>query len=403
MSEKNTLVYVLAGGGGTRLRPLTDPRAKPAVPFAGKYRIVDDVMSKLFYTDVSHIRVIPQYQYRSLNNHLQDAWVPRTSPKQTIRTLPPRQRNDGQGWYLGTADAINQNMEEIYDAAPDHVGIFAADHICTLDISDMIAAHHSGKRDLTIAAEKRKVKESDFEPGKDRKLRYKYGIIEVDKNYKVTGFREKPVPEDMPKIGEEILVSMGNYIFETEPLVVALAAGYGLDFGNHVLPGMKQAGARMFVYPFSGYWRDVGDVRSYYETSLDLLVENPPLDLYQMKKDKRPMLTLGTDYTPTRDSSHGKDSLFSEGCEFQSGVTLEGCIISPAVSIGRGSLVRNSIIFNNSVIGPGCIIRNAIIDKQNRIPAGSQIGNGSQGDSRFTQVPIAGDQKLVVVPKGFFK
>ena len=371
MTEKNTLVYVLAGGAGTRLSPLTIPRAKPAVPFAGKYRIVDDVMSKLFYTDVSDIRVIPQYEYRSLNNHIQDAWVPRASLKQSIRTLPPRQSAEGQGWYLGTADAINQNLKEIHEAAPDHVGVFAADHISTLDISEMIATHHSGIRDLTIAAERRLVKEDDFETqAKDKKLHYKYGIIEVDKNLRVTGFKEKPLPKDMPELGKEVLVSMGNYIFETEPLIVAVAKGYGNDFGNHVLPAMKQAGARMYVYPFTGYWRDVGDLVSYYNTSLELLLDEPPLDLIKLRRQKRSMLTLGTDYTPTRDSSHGKRSIISEGCEFEEGVVLDNSIISPAVKIGRGSIIRNSIIFNGTIVGAGCVIQNTIIDKENKIHPG---------------------------------
>jgi glucose-1-phosphate adenylyltransferase len=388
----------LAGGSGSRLVPLTRNRAKPAVPFGGKYRIIDVVMSQLFYSKIPKTVVIPQYRLRSLNNHVQEVWTPKGGIERRITTAPPSQ-GGGRDWYKGTADAIVHNLDEVYEYGPDHVAIFAADHITDLDITEFLRSHHESPRDLTIAAEIREVKEEDFERGKDEQIRYKYGVIEVGDNFRVKGFREKPQIKDM-KLGDRAFVSMGNYFFESEQLVIALGKNYGLDFGNHVIPGMHKDGARIFVFPFKGYWRDVGDLGSYYQSSRELLLDNPPLNLHKLWEDKRPILTSGTGRPPTIFGNSGKRSLLSEGCYICRDVSLESSIISPGVEIGRNSQLDGAIVFEDVTIGEGSQIQDTIIDKHNRIPANSKIGYDTKEDkSKGYSVVQYQDQKVTVVSR----
>ncbi|MFA5856358.1 MAG: sugar phosphate nucleotidyltransferase [Candidatus Pacearchaeota archaeon] len=407
---ETSLAFVLAGGKGDRLSPLTDFRAKPAVPFS-RYRIIDHNVSSLINAGVAKIFLLPQYQPLSLDVHSDKAY-PHTDMRleKIVRLAYPREIRKERGetefaWYLGTAHAVKQNIELIEKYTPDHVLVFAGDHVCSVNVADMLDKHHKEKRDLTIAVEVRQLKESDFEIGKDKQLRYKYGIIDSDKNNRILGFREKPLRNEMGKPGDEVLVSMGNYVFHTDPLMDALNEVNEKfnDFGKNVIPSMLNKKMDLFIYRFNGYWRDVGDVVSYFNACMDLNQIHPPLDYKQLRKEKRPIITEGGEIPPTRFESQGKISTVSEGSEIYG--TIENCVLGQNVYIGKGSIVRDSIIFPGVIIEEGVNIRNAIIDKNNTIPRGITIGCYDQPGDRLKQfytIPKDNDY-IAVVPKGLLK
>ncbi len=402
---ETSLAMILAGGKGDRLTPLTNDRAKPAVPFS-RYRIVDHNASSLLNAGVQTLLFLPQYEPRSLDIHVGRAYSQYRGERE-IRMVYPREKRTDNGktefaWYEGTAHAVAQNIKEltIYNN-PDHVMIFAGDHVCALDVSDMLSQHHLQKRDLTIAAEVRPLREEDFEiDKKDHKLHYKYGLILVDKNDRITGFQEKPLRSELGEAGTTLLVSMGNYIFHSDPLVGSLRKLHKgeVDFGKHIIPAMLKKGMDLYVYKFSDYWRDVGDVVSYFTTCLDLNLLVPPLDYKKLLKLKRPVFTDGGSLPPTRIESQGRISTISEGCEVYG--TLENCVLGQNVIIGHGSSLRNTIVFPGVVIEEGSNIRNAIIDKHNIIPKGITIGYDPVQDKLkdFTVVPF-NQGHIAVVPR----
>ncbi len=371
---KKTLAMVLAGGEGKRLKPLTEERAKPAVPFAGRYRIIDFVLSNMVNSGITDIVILPQYESASLDRHIREAWTPRGGniSEVGIYSQPPR-AGKGKDWHKGTADAIFHNQDIIENYASDRIAIFGGDHIYKMDISKMIETHNGGN-DLTIAAIKTPISEENFgDIGGER--RFQFGVLEADKNNKVIQFYEKPKkPKEIPGEKGFCWTSMGNYIFKTKSLADELT-GSKHDFGNNIIPDMINKEMNIFIYPFEGYWRDVGTIESYYKANIDLLSEEPLFDLY----DRRwPIRTLGSDIPPTRLSSN--NSLVSEGCIIKG--NIDNCIISPNVHIGKNSLIRNSIIFNEVRIGDDVTIKNAIIDKKNIIPNNYQIGYNSEEDKK---------------------
>jgi glucose-1-phosphate adenylyltransferase len=301
-------------------------------------------------------------------------------------------------WYNGTAHAVKQNIELIDKYNPDHVLIFAGDHVCAIDVTDIIEHHHRQKRDLTIAVEVRPLSEDDFEISKaDCNLRYKYGILETDADDRVLRFREKPLRTEMGSLGDPVLVSMGNYIFHTGPLLSSLedVSEDNNDFGKHVIPKMINKKMDLFVYRFNGYWRDVGDVLSYYNACMDLNQKNPPLNYKELKERKRPIITEGGDIAPSRIESQGKISTYGEGCEIYG--TIENCVLGQNVVVGHGSYVRNSIIFPGIIIEEGVNIQNSIIDKNNVIPRGITIGYDLEADKLKLFTVIAKNEDYIAV------
>ncbi|MDD5193974.1 MAG: sugar phosphate nucleotidyltransferase [Candidatus Nanoarchaeia archaeon] len=401
-----SLAFILAGGKGDRLAPLTDNRAKPAVPFA-RYRIVDHNLSAIINAGVPKVLILPQFQPLSLDLHVDKAY-PHTDMhlEQIVRMVYPREiRRDEGGteftWYKGTAHAVKQNTELIGKYDPNHVLIFAGDHICAIDVADMLEQHHQQRRDLTIAVEVRLLSEDDFETSKsDGQLRYKYGVLDANEDGRISQFREKPLRTEMGAVGEEVLVSMGNYIFHTGPLLdsLELVTEKDNDFGKNVIPEMLRNNRDLFVYRFNGYWRDVGDIVSYYNACMDLNQPNPPLDYKRLRAEKRPVTTEGGNITPSRIESQGKISTVAEGCEIYG--KIENCVLGQNVVVGHGSYLKDCVVFPNSVIEPGVSAQNTIIDKNNIIPKGITIGYHQESDrlKQYTVVPRT-EGYIVVVPR----
>ena len=404
---QNVLAMILAGGRGTRLEPLTRDRAKPGVPFGGQYRIIDFVLSNCLNSGLRRMQVVTQYKAASLARHINHGWQFLCRELgEHIDIIPPQQRV-GEQWYLGTADAVYQNIYSIEQESPEYTLILSGDHIYRMDYRPMIEQHIERRADLTIASLPVPASESRH-----------FGILEVDASNNVMGFQEKPTrPNTIPGSPDQALASMGIYIFTTSVMFErlcqdAIKQNSSRDFGKDIIPQMVRD-ARVISYPFvdeatgkMAYWRDVGTLDSYYQTSMDLLEHDPPLDLYD---PRWPFRTSPTHAAPPKfissstavngRSSRGQaiDSMICPGSIVDGG-QIERSILSRNVRVGRASIIEESIIGENVEIGEHCRIRRAIVDKDNVIPAGTQIGYDLAFDRRrgFT----VSDNGLVVVPKG---
>ncbi len=401
------LAMILAGGAGTRLEPLTRERAKPAVPFGGRYRIIDFCLSNFVNSGIFKIKVLTQYKSDSLNNHLSRAWRMTAFLGHYVDSVPAQMRT-GLEWYKGSADAIYQNLNILTDEEPEHVFIFGADHIYRMDVRQMLNAHLEKRADCTVAAIP-----VPIEQGKE------FGIIEVGEGGEMKGFEEKPKsPQPMPNNPKMCLASMGNYIFRTEALVRevvrdAAEEGSAHDFGKSIISRMYKS-SRVFVYDFAqnvipgqgekerGYWRDVGNIDVYYQANMDLVDVDPIFNLYN---DQWPIYTYNNNYPPAKfvfadvannRVGHATDSLVSEGCII-SGGHVNRSVLSPKVRVNSFSEVHESILFENVQIGRRCKIRRAIIDKNVDIPPGMTIGYEPEEDKRRFFVTPNG---IVVIPKG---
>jgi len=402
------LAMILAGGEGRRLDPLTRDRAKPAVPFGGRYRIADFVLSNFANSGVLKMKVLVQYKSESLNTHIQRAWRLSQILDQYVEIVPAQMRV-GRKWFEGSADAVYQNLNLITDEEPDYTYVFGADHVYRMDVRQMLDVHLERKADLTVAAIPIPVAEAG-----------EYGIIEVDAEGRMIGFVEKPGqnPKTMPGDPTRCLASMGNYLFNTEALVQEIVAdagdaGSAHDFGKSIIAGMYPR-RRVFVYDFAknevpgqtakerGYWRDVGSLEAYYQANLDLVDVDPVFSLYN---ERWPIFTIQHNYPPAkfvfnneRENRVGRavDSLVSEGC-ILSGGAVTRCILGPKVRINSYAQVEGSILFENVNIGRHCRIRRAIIDKHVDIPAGTSIGFDPDEDKKRFHVTESG---IVVIPKG---
>jgi glucose-1-phosphate adenylyltransferase len=404
----NLLAMILAGGEGRRLDPLTRERAKPAVPFGGRYRVVDFVLSNLANSGILKMKVLVQYKSDSLNTHLQRAW--RLSPflNQYVEIVPAQMRT-GPKWFAGSADAIYQNLNIITDEEPDHTLVFGADHVYRMDVRQMVDFHLQRKAELTVAAIPVPVEAAES-----------FGIIEVDREGRMIGFEEKPKrsPKTMPGRSDRCLASMGNYIFSTAALVQEIVRDAGNpesshDFGKSIVTEMFRR-RPVYVYDFAqnevpgqsekerGYWRDVGSIDAYFQANMDLVAVDPVFSLYN---DRWPLYTIQYNYPPAKfvfnnveekRVGQATDSLVSEGC-IVSGGHAHHCILSPKVRINSYSYVEDCILFENVNIGRGCQIRRAIIDKNVDIPPGTRIGYDLEEDRRRFHVTETG---IVVIPKG---
>lgn len=403
------LAMILAGGRGERLDPLTRDRAKPAVPFGGRYRLIDFVLSNFANSGVLQMKVLTQYKSDSLNTHLTRTWRLSEILGHYVQPVPAQMRTGGE-WFKGSADAIYQNLNLITDENPEFVFIFGADHVYRMDVRQMLKFHREAGADCTVAA-----------LPVPKALAPEVGVIEVDDKGRVLGFVEKPKPEQaktLPGDPARVLASMGNYVFSVDALVReiirdAANADSAHDFGQSILPEML-AGRKVFAYDFlqnkipaqtekeRGYWRDVGTIDAYFQANIDLTAIDPVFNLYN---EQWPVFGAQHHHAPAKfvfnDPSHDRvgratDSLVSEGCII-SGGHVHKSILSPRVRINSFSYVEESILFENVVVGRSARLRRAIVDKNVEIPAGTTIGFDAEADRRRFFVTEGG---IVVIPKG---
>lgn len=408
MSIDDALVMILAGGEGKRLYPLTKDRAKPAVPFGGRYRIIDFVLNNFINSGFYKIKVLTQYKSDSLNKHITRGWALSPFLNQYV-DLCPAQMRTGNDWYRGTADAIYQNIFHITDEDPRYVCIFGGDHIYKMKVSQMLDFHKEKKADLSISAIPIPIEEAS-----------EFGIMEVDDDWRLVNFVEKPQtkPKSIPGHPELCLASMGNYIFDKEILLDSLNKDANIesshhDFGKDVIPMMLSEGKNIYVYNFAansfpgmtsaeqGYWRDVGSIDAYWQANMDLLAYSPELNLYSKEW---PLRTFNYNYPPAKFVWEEGDrvgmatnSMVSEGCII-SGGGLSHCVLSPKVRINSYSSVTDSILMEQVEVGRYSQIRKAIIDKNVVIPPHTKIGFDREEDlKRGFHVSAGG---VTVVPKG---
>ncbi|HJS13454.1 MULTISPECIES: glucose-1-phosphate adenylyltransferase [Rheinheimera] len=400
------LTMILAGGEGTRLAPLTGVRAKPAVPFGGNYRIIDFVLNNFVNSDLLQIFVITQFKSHSLMKHLSRAWRVTGLTNRFIDPIPA-QMQTGKHWYLGTADAVYQNIHLIHGLDPEEVCVFGGDHIYKMDVRQMLNFHRQNHALLTVAAIPVHVSQA-----------HEFGVIEVDSTGKMVGFEEKPKsnPKTIPGRPDYVLASMGNYIFDAKTLVEVLNEDAAQidskhDFGHNIIPKMYPQGS-VYVYDFStnvirgeqedskGYWRDVGTLDSYYEANMDLISVQPPLDLYNkywpLRSYTPPMPPAKFVHDEANRTGQAISSMVASGC-IVSGAIVYQSILGYNTVVHSHAYIEKSVLMGNNDIGRGCRIRRAIIDKDVKIAPNTIIGEDPVLDRQRFHVSADG---VVVIPKG---
>lgn len=402
--SKKTLAIILAGGAGSRLQPLTQFRAKPSVPFGGKYRIIDFTLTNCLHSGLRRILVLTQYKSHSLHKHLRDGWSIFNPELGEYITPVPAQMRHGNKWYEGTADAIHQNDYLLKRSHAKWVIILSGDHIYRMDYASMLKTHKKMKADATVACMKVPLAETN-----------QFGIMTTDENQKIIKFQEKPQTadacEDDP---DHALASMGIYIFSKQLLIDILEKdnrdeNSSHDFGHDILPKLihsHQVYAHHFDEPMGRvspdyYWRDVGTIESYYQANMDLLKSIPPLDLYQ---DGWPIRSYQSQTPPARavPGASGHEGVFINsmlaGGTIISGGNVTHSVLFQKVFIDDHASVSNCVIFNNVKVGKDAKLNNCIIDKDVVIPNGEVIGeNPAKDRERFTVT----DNGIVVIPKGY--
>ncbi len=402
---QNVLAVILAGGKGSRLEPLTRDRSKPAVPFGGCFRIIDFTLSNCINSGLRKILVMTQYKAASLERHIEQGWhfLP-TELGEFVSVRPPEQRVD-ENWYVGTADALYQNIYTIEKVKPSHIVILSGDHIYRMDYGRFVRDHIASKAEASIACLP--------VPLADGK---RFGVMQVDDSRRIVRFREKPSePDPMPDRADHCLASMGIYVFNTDFLFEQLCVdanepGSHRDFGKDIIPSIVDT-HRVMAWPFEdpetggpGYWRDVGTIESYYETNMDLVAVQPQLNLYDQNWPIRtfqpplppPKFVFNNIDGEKRRVGQAMDSLICSG-SIVSGATVERCIFSPRVRVHSYAHVTNSILFEGVEVGRHCRIDRAIIDKGVQIPDGIRIGIDRDEDLRHGLT--ISDEGIVVVPR----
>jgi glucose-1-phosphate adenylyltransferase len=399
--DPRVLCMVLAGGEGKRLMPLTADRAKPAVPFGGSYRLIDFVLSNLINAGLRRVCVLTQYKSHSLDRHIIQTWRMPTLLGDYVTPVPAQQRL-GPRWFTGSADAIYQSLNLVYDENPDYVVVFGADHVYRMDPMQMIEAHIDSGAGVTVAGLRR-----------PRASASEFGVIEVGPDgHKIANFSEKPDdPPSIPGSPEESFVSMGNYVFSTDVLLEALRAdavdpGSVHDMGGNIIPMLTEQG-RAFVYDLSfnivpgateqdsGYWRDVGSLDSYHDAHLDLVSVHPVFNLYNRRW---PILSNIPPLPPAKfvEGGNAHESMVGAG-SIISGGHVRTSVIATSVSIESDAYVEGSVIMPGVRIGRNAVVRRAILDKNVVIPENAQIGVDLEHDrSRYTVSPGG----IVVLGKG---
>ena len=386
---KDTLGVLLAGGAGERLYPLTRDRAKPAVTFGGNYRIIDITLSNCVNSDLRRVYILTQYKALSLNRQIREGWnIVAREMGEFIEILPPMKRVS-DNWYMGTADAVYQNIYSIGSEQPRHVLILSGDHIYKMDYRKMLQQHNECGADITLA--------TLLMPPEDCA---RFGVVEVDADSRITGFQEKPKETNLrsPYNPAMVSVSMGIYLFNTDVLIPVLLKdaedpSSSHDFGKDILPKMVDE-YRVYAYNFEDenkkealYWRDVGTLEAYYEANMDMVAVSPVFNLYDADW---PIRTHQRQYPPAKFvfAEEGRtgtaiDSIVSAGC-IVSGAMVRGCVLSPNVRVNSYSDVEESILFHDVNVGRHCKIRKAIIDRDVHIPEGTTIGYDAAADkSRY--------------------
>jgi len=409
------LTIVLAGGEGRRLLPLTRQRSKSAVPFGGKYRIIDFTLTNCINSGLRQIFVLTQYRSGSLIEHIQEGWhISGSRLGNEFIYCVPAQQKVGANWYRGTADAIRQNLDLASGKAMEDILVLSGDHIYKMDYKLLIDFHRKKNADMTLAAIRVK---KDTAAGA-------LGVIEADNNWKMKGFEEKPLnPKTIPGDPDNSLSSMGVYIFKWTVLNEVLQYA-GDDFGKDVIPYMMKKEHGIYIYDYenenkiedyiirvnngvrqkvlvqktrdSNYWRDVGTIESYYEASMDLIGFDPIFNLYG---ERWPLRTLQKDIPPTKIVLDGSalESILSDGC-IVSGGSVWKSVLSPEVIVEKGAMVEDSILFNNVTLEPGARLRRVIVDKNVTICSGITLGFDLEADKK--KGCIVSESGIVVVPRG---
>jgi len=358
-----TRAVILAGGEGSRLGILTAKRTKPAVPFGGKYRIIDFTLSNCVNSGIFDVMVVAQYRPHSLIEHIGAGgpWDLNRDFTGGVRIYSPYKARGASDWYLGTADAVQQNFRFVKGNFPDLALILSGDTIYEMNYDAMIAFHQDHNAALTMATYRVPISEAS-----------RFGIVSIEQDYRITSFVEKP------RRPASDLINMGVYVFNIETLDKALWEDHqrpdsSHDFGKDILPRLINKGERVFGYPYSGYWVDVGTVDSYWQAHMDLLAENPSIDL----NDRSWIIHTRTEERPPVRFARGAeviDSLITDGCIIASGARVERSVLSPGVRINSRAVVKESIILTDTVVESDAVVEQAIIDKRVRVGEGSRVG-----------------------------
>lgn len=400
-SQPNVLSIVLAGGEGKRLFPLTADRAKPAVPFGGSYRLIDFVLSNLVNAGYHKICVLTQYKSHSLDRHISQAWQLSGITGQYVTPVPAQQRL-GKRWFTGSADAILQSLNLVYDEDPEHVIVFGADHVYRMDPEQMVRAHIESGASVTVAGIR--------VPRKDA---HAFGCIDADENSRITSFLEKPAdPPGTPDDPDSTFASMGNYVFSTDALIEALKEDSenedsDHDMGGDIIPMLVERG-EAYVYDFKdnyvvgeterdkGYWRDVGTIDAFYEANMDLISVHPVFNLYNKKW---PIHTFADENLPPAKFVQGgiaQASMVGAGT-IVSGGTVRNSVLSSNVVVEDGATVEGSVLFPGVRVGRGAVVRHAILDKNVVVSDGEIIGVDHARDAERFKISPGG---VVTVGKG---
>jgi len=400
-SQPNVLSIVLAGGEGKRLFPLTADRAKPAVPFGGSYRLIDFVLSNLVNAGYVKICVLTQYKSHSLDRHISQAWQLSGITGQYVTPVPAQQRL-GKRWFTGSADAILQSLNLVYDESPEYVIVFGADHVYRMDPEQMVQAHIESGAGVTVAGIR-----------VPRKEAHAFGCIDADDNNRITSFLEKPDdPPGTPDDPEATFASMGNYVFTTDALVEAIKRDSenedsDHDMGGDIIPMLVGEG-EAYVYDFKdnyvageterdkGYWRDVGTIDAFYEANMDLISVHPVFNLYNKKW---PIHTFADENLPPAKFVQGgiaQASMVGAGT-IVSGGTVRNSVLSTNVIVEDGATVEGSVLFPGVRVGRGAVVRHAILDKNVVVGDGEIIGVDHERDAERFKISPGG---VVTVGKG---
>ncbi|WP_340374409.1 glucose-1-phosphate adenylyltransferase [Streptomyces sp. SS7] len=396
----SVLGIVLAGGEGKRLMPLTADRAKPAVTFGGTYRLVDFVLSNLVNADILRICVLTQYKSHSLDRHITTTWRMSSLLGNYVTPVPAQQRL-GKRWYLGSADAILQSLNLVYDERPEYVAVFGADHVYRMDPRQMLAQHIDSGAGVTVAGIRVPRSESSS-----------FGVITPGSDGQtIENFLEKPAdPPGLRDDPDAVFASMGNYLFTTKALIEALQRDAEEedsvhDMGGSILPQLTRRG-EAHLYDFSanhvpgetsrdqGYWRDVGTLDAYYDAHMDLIAERPAFNLYNRSW---PIYTHSNQLSPARFNAGGmaSESIISAGCLIRGQVSRS--VLSPGVRVDPGAVVQGSILHDNVHIGRGAVVRGAVLDKNVEVPPGATIGVNPERDGELYTVSENG---VIALGKG---
>jgi glucose-1-phosphate adenylyltransferase len=390
---RQTQALVLAGGRGSRLEMLTNWRAKPAVPFGGRYRIIDFALSNCLHSGIRRIGVLTQYKSHSLIRHLMLGWEALNNDYgEFLDVIPAQQWLEDESWYQGTADAVYQSLDIIEAGRSEYILVLAGDHIYKMDYGDMLARHAEQEADITVACHDVPLDDA-----------HEFGVMQVDANHNVTGFAEKPEhPDPWPDRPDRALISMGLYVFSTDYLHRTLKADAAdpessHDFGKDIIPKALAAGDRVLAVPLRSaapdapYWRDVGTLDSYYQANIELLLDKPPLNLFA---SDWPIYTNLVQMPPTKFTDHGA----AAGCRVRDSIVDTGSVVSDseivesvlfhACRVERGCRLDRSLVLPECRIGRDCRLTRTLLDNGCELPAGTVIGEDPKADAeRFHVTP----------------